>query len=220
MANQLYFFRSYYLAGKSVGDRRGEFYSMLLDYMFEGVLPDQEDDLYGMFLLAKPTIDVSLKRAEVGAKGGANKKANTGAKAVAKEEANPVANPVANAEAKTDRSKEKEKEKEKSAIALRARAGDAAFEAPVTLAAAISHAELHFSAPRPPAGFVADWYRRMEEGGWRDRRGNPLTNGRWQRELSVWWRTERKKETAPRADDQVRGADGAVLTSPDPNEVF
>jgi len=78
-----------------------------------------------------------------------------------------------------------------------------------------SHVAVHFCPP-PPDDFVADWYRRMGEGGWKDRNGHDLAaRGRWQRELSVWWTREKEKNSAARASIQARpmliGANGVPL---------
>ena len=180
---QLTFFRSYYLAGKSVGDRRGEVYSMLLDFMFEGVLPDPSSDFYGLFLLAEPTISKS--------------RANTinGAKRQAKRQANPEAKAGANPEAKSDKD-----------IGVRNKEDGVcahALSLGVSLEKIREWVETHFPAPHPPDEFLAEFHRRMTESGWQDSRGRSLDGGRGQRELSAWWANEQKKNSAARVDGQV-----------------
>lgn len=185
---QLHFFRSYYLAGKSVGERRGEFYSMLLDYMFAGVEPDPSSDFYGLFLLAAPTISKSRANTINGAK--------RRAKAEANPEANTEANPEANTGAKADRNRNRNRKKEEGECALTLSLG-------VSLETIREWVETHFPSPHPPDSFLAEFHRRMTESGWQDSRGRSLEGGRWQRELSAWWANEQKKNSAARVDGQV-----------------
>ena len=190
--SQLNFFRSYYLAGKSLGDRRGEFYSMLLDYMFEDVEPDSSSDLYGLFLLAAPTIS----RSRANAINGAKRKAKAGA--------NAEANTEANTEAKNDRNRNRNKEKEMECAH--------ALSLGVSLEKIREWVETHFPSPHPPDEFLAEFHRRMEESGWQDSRGRSLAGGRWQRELSAWWNAE-KKNLAARAVQPVTDANGVRPTT-------
>lgn len=98
-------------------------------------------------------------------------------------------------------------------------AENATFPAPVTMKQVISHIENHFHEPRPSPEWVETWYKRMEENGWRNKNGNPLTNGRWQRELSAWWQQEQRSQNSLRvplpcatsAPAVMIGADGLPL---------
>ncbi len=90
-------------------------------------------------------------------------------------------------------------------------ADESTLQAPVSLEVAKSHAGTHFTNPRPTPEWVEYWYSRMTESGWRDKRGKPLTNGRWQREMSAWWQQEQKPKASPGAPSGVTG--GYVDTS-------
>lgn len=80
-----------------------------------------------------------------------------------------------------------------------------------------SHVSAHFCPP-PPDDFIADFVKRMNEGGWKDRNGRNLAvRGLWQRELSVWWTREKEKKSAARVTAQAatdalpRMADGTAI---------
>jgi len=75
------FYRSYYEAACLIGNKeqRADFYHAIFKYVFEG---ETQVDLIGvpaaMFKLAKPSIDVSIKKADAGSKGGrSGKKSQT-----------------------------------------------------------------------------------------------------------------------------------------------
>lgn len=70
------FFKSFYSAACTLGTDAeiAAFYMALCQYAFTGVAPDLTGPAAGMFELAKPNIDVSVKMALAGAKGGKAKK--------------------------------------------------------------------------------------------------------------------------------------------------
>ena len=71
------FFRSFYEAAQAIDDKsmRADFYEAVCEYAMYGTI---REDLSGvalaMFLLAKPNIDVSRKKAEAGSRGGKSTK--------------------------------------------------------------------------------------------------------------------------------------------------
>lgn len=74
-----------------------------------------------------------------------------------------------------------------------------------TVGQVVDWAQVHF-CPVPPAEFLAEFHRRMTEGGWRGSRGQSLAGGRWQRELSAWWAQEQKNSArALRGDAPTAG---------------
>ena len=61
------FFKSYYESAHHLSDKdQALFYKCIMDYMFTGKEPDIEGHLMGFWLLIKPNLDTSKKRAKAG----------------------------------------------------------------------------------------------------------------------------------------------------------
>ena len=70
--NMVKIFRSFYDAAKMLPDKetQADYLMAILEYGFDGVLPDTGGIAGAMFLLAKPNIDFSIKKSEAGQLGG------------------------------------------------------------------------------------------------------------------------------------------------------
>lgn len=66
------FFRSFRDAAKQISDKndRCDYYDSICDYALDGIEPEVSGVCAAMFLLTKPNIDASLKKAQAGALGG------------------------------------------------------------------------------------------------------------------------------------------------------
>lgn len=82
--NAMTFFRTFMECGDKLSAAdRGEFYSGLLHYGLDGVIPDfNSDTLQIAFMLAKPNIDISMKRRKAGRQGGLNKQIQANCKQI------------------------------------------------------------------------------------------------------------------------------------------
>lgn len=97
------FFKSYYESAQHLSDQdQAHFYKMIMDYMFTGEEPEIEGHLMGFWLLVKPTLDTSKKRAKAG-----QKKSNANQTQI-KKKSKPKPSPL--------EEKEKEKDKDKGDI--------------------------------------------------------------------------------------------------------
>ena len=82
--NAMTFFRTFMECGDKLSAAdRGEFYSGLLHYGLDGVIPDfNSDTLQIAFMLAKPNIDISMKKRQAGRQGGLNKQTQANCKQI------------------------------------------------------------------------------------------------------------------------------------------
>ena len=73
-----YFLKSYFEAAQALPNKedQADFYNAVCQYAMTGEQPKLSGVALAMFLLAKPNIDASLKKAEAGSKGGSRTQAN------------------------------------------------------------------------------------------------------------------------------------------------
>ena len=74
-AKSFTFYRSYFEAAKDLPSKeeQADFLMSVCSYIFEGQEPNIQGVASAMFKLAKPNLDISIKRAKAGAIGGSNK---------------------------------------------------------------------------------------------------------------------------------------------------
>lgn len=174
---------------------RCEAYDAIISYALDGIEPelDKMSDAAALaFIMAKPNLDASRKKAEAGRKGGESKDEANAKQTASKPQAN----------RKQEREQEREQDREQM-LKESKKKSRAAFQAPTKQEVEAYCKEKGYSID--PQRFI-DYYQRQ---GWKLSNGQPMKD--WQSAVRLWGR-EKKPTSESRSKTAYSG-------NPDPNLV-
>ena len=180
---QFTFYRSFMDGIKRIKDEteRCEAYDAIVAYALDGIEPDLDelsDTAALAFILSKPNLDASRKKAEAGQKGGESKAQANSKQTASKTKAN----------GKREREREREQDREQM-LKESTKEKRTVFKAPTVEAVAAYIREKGY--PIDAQHFV-DYYQRQ---GWKLSNGQPMKD--WQSAVRLWSRDKKPKKNSP-----------------------
>ena len=177
---QFTFYRSFMDGIKRIKDEteRCEAYDAIVAYALDGIEPDLDelsDTAALAFILSKPNLDASRKKAEAGQKGGESKAQANSKQTASKTKAN----------GKREREREREQDREQM-LKESTKEKRTVFKAPTVEAVAAYIREKGY--PIDAQHFV-DYYQRQ---GWKLSNGQPMKD--WQSAVRLWSRDKKPKK--------------------------